>query len=80
MWLGYDRLPQLSVVGDGPLIQDPALALARGQGMSAPSFAGMLNWEIYMRTILLFICLYSQSCLEYLGSHPLRYGVLVFFR
>ena len=45
MWLGYDRLPQLSVVGDGPLIQDPALALARGQGMSAPSFAGMLNWE-----------------------------------
>ena len=34
MWLGYDRLPQLSVVGDGPLIQDPALALARGQGQN----------------------------------------------
>ncbi len=45
LWLGYDRLPLLPVVGDGPLIQDAALSLARGQGLRAPSFGETLGFE-----------------------------------
>jgi hypothetical protein len=45
LWLGYDRLPLLPVVGDGSLIQDAALSLAHGQGLRAPSFEETLNFE-----------------------------------
>ena len=45
LWIGYDRLPLLPVVGDGPLIHDAPLSLAAGHGLVSPCFAGTLNFE-----------------------------------
>ncbi len=71
LWAGYDRLPLLPISGDGALIQDPALALARGQGMRAPSFAGTLGFEsLYAHHPPLYIYLQSWV-LRWLGVTPL---------
>src|SRR5258708_13881888 len=36
----YGELPSAPVIGDEITINDPAIALSRGQGLSAPSFVG----------------------------------------
>src|SRR5882757_10973380 len=36
----YGNLPSAPVIGDEVTINDPAIALSRGQGLSAPSFGG----------------------------------------
>ncbi len=45
LWIGFDRIPLLPIVGDGALIQDAPLALAAGQGLVSPSFEGTLRFE-----------------------------------
>jgi hypothetical protein len=36
----YGELPSAPVIGDEVTINDPAIALSRGQGLRAPSFGG----------------------------------------
>lgn len=45
LWAGYARLPMVPIVADGPILQDPPLSMARGQGMVAPSLAGTIGLE-----------------------------------
>lgn len=71
LWTAFDRYPLLPVVGDGPLIQDAALAMSRGLGTIAPSFSGTLNFEsLYAHHPPIYLSL--QAAIYYLfGLSPL---------
>lgn len=53
-WYGFDRLPSVSSK-DEVIINDPALALSRGEGLIAPSFGGKRISTLYAQHPPLYV-------------------------